>query len=159
MVIGERGYYGIYQWSYLRLDLDVLYIRLFDLKKPLQAMKWVKTEDKSFCFQLVSVARPHLIYSSAKRPHVKPKDQQIICLAVVTMIMQAARQKLTHPLFSLNPDQIYMTTSGAKFFRKDHIINKRHILNTGSTHLDLVKQYRQNELDITLHSSCELFSG
>jgi hypothetical protein len=32
MVIGERIYYGIYQWSYLRLDLDVLYIRHFDPK-------------------------------------------------------------------------------------------------------------------------------
>ena len=35
MVIGERIYYGIYQWSYLRLDLDVLYIRFFDREKSI----------------------------------------------------------------------------------------------------------------------------
>ncbi len=50
----ERIYYGIYPG----LDLDVIYIRLFDLKNAITDHKMGKIEDISFCFQLVSVARP-----------------------------------------------------------------------------------------------------
>ena len=56
MVIGERIYYGIYPG----LDLDVLYIRHFDLKNAIIGHKMGQNRRQIFCFQLVSVARPYL---------------------------------------------------------------------------------------------------
>ena len=48
MVIGERIYYGIY----MGLDLDVLYIRLFDLKNALIGHKMGQDIRQIFLFSV-----------------------------------------------------------------------------------------------------------